>query len=122
MSEKKIIAARMSSPALDEMVLECIQPDIQKLLKCSADDLNSLASDLYDPDMELADVPLPNGKDYREASAAYIMAVHIVLGEFLNAQKALGGNVSAQVYKLRERRSAGEQIGRWKVVPKDELQ
>jgi hypothetical protein len=119
---KKIISARPSSPAFEEFVLECIQPEIQKLLKCSADELNSLASDLYDPDMDLADVPLPNGKDYREASAAYIMAVKTVLGEFLNSQKALGGDVSALVHGLRARRSRGEAIGQWRPLTDEELQ
>jgi hypothetical protein len=122
MSDKKIISARLSSPALEEFVLECIQPDVQQVLKCTADDLNSLASDLCDPDMELAEVPMPNGKDYKDCSIRYIMAVQTVMGEFLNAQKALGGDVSAQVYKLRERREAGEQIGRWRVGPRDDLQ
>ncbi len=119
---KKIISARPSSPAFEELVLECIQPQVQKVLKYSADDMNSLASDLFDPDMNLADVPMPNGKDYKHCSIDYILSVHVVMGEFLNAQKGLGGDPSSLIHGIRDRRGQGEQIGRWRSVREDELQ
>ena len=122
MSEKKIIRARPSSPAFEEFVFECIQPDVQKLMMCSADDLNSLAADLFNSDMNLADVPMPNGKDYKDCSARYISAVWTVMGEFLNAQKGLGGDPSLLIHAIGDRRSQGEQIGRWRSVREDELQ
>jgi hypothetical protein len=119
---KKIISARPSSPALEELVWESVQQDFQKLMKCSVDDLTSLASDLYDPDMELSEVPLPNGKDLREASVGYVIALSAAMGELLNAVKALGGDPSSLIHGIRDRRGQGEQIGRWRSVREDELQ
>jgi hypothetical protein len=123
MSEKKIIiTSRPNTPALEELVWESCQQEFQKLMKCSVDDLTSLASDLYDPDMELSEVPLPNGKDLREASVGYVIALSAAMGELLNAVKALGGDPSSLIHGIRDRRDQGEQIGRWKIVARDDLQ
>jgi hypothetical protein len=121
MDSKKIITARPSNPVLEEFILEACQPHFQKLLKCSADDLNSLASDLLHPDTDLSEAPLPHF-DYRDAPVGYIIALSVVLGEFLNAQKGLGGDTSALVHGLRDRRKRGEQIGRWRTVADGEIQ
>jgi hypothetical protein len=81
-----------------------------------------IGRDLFDPDMDLLDIPLPDGNDYRDAPVGYIIALATVMGEFLNAQKALGGDTDAQVRRLRKRPEAGEAIGRWRPVTEDELQ
>jgi hypothetical protein len=118
----KIITARPNSQALDELVLESIQQDFQKLMRCSVDDLMSFASDLFDPDMELAEVPTPHGKDFREASVGYVIALSAAMGELLNAVKAMGGDTSSLVHGIRTRRSAGQQIGRWRSLTPEEVQ
>jgi hypothetical protein len=121
MSGKKI-TSRPNSPVLEEFLLSVCEQDIQKLMKCSVDDLTSLQSDLLNPDMDLSDVPLPNGKDFREASVGYIYALATVMGEFLVAQRALGGDSSAQVEKVRARRAGGEAVGQWRPITPEEMQ
>jgi hypothetical protein len=121
MSEKKIISARPNSPVLDELVWESCQQEFQKLMKCSVDDLMSFASDLY-ADMEIADIPTPHGKDFREASVGYVIALSATMGELLNAVKALGGDPSSLIHGIRDRRAGGEAIGQWRRLTDQEIQ
>jgi hypothetical protein len=122
MSEKKSITLWSNSQALEEFVLENCQPHYEKLSRCTVDDLNSLLNDLLDSDMDVTEVPLPNGQDFRNAPAGYVIALSILLGEFVKAQNALTGATSSLIHGIRKRREAGERIGRWVTVPKDDLQ
>jgi hypothetical protein len=122
MSEKKIITSRPNSQALEELVWESCQQDFQKLMKVSVDEMMSFASDLYDPDRELSDVPTPHGKDFREAPVGYVIALSAAMGELLNAVKALGGDPSSLIHGIRDRRAAGQQIGRWRSLTPEEIQ
>jgi hypothetical protein len=120
---KRIISARPNSPVLDEFLLSVCEQDIQRLMKCSLDDLVSFANDLFDDNMNFEDIPVPtNGKDLRESPVSCLYALSVVMGETLNAVKALGGDSSALVERLRKRRQAGEQIGRWRSPTPEEIQ
>ena len=123
MSKKKSITLRSNSQALEEFVLENSQHHWEKMSKYTVDDCNSLLNDLLDPEMDVAEVPLPNGDDYCNASAGFVIALSIFLSEFVKAQNALtGGDTSSLIHGIRKRREAGARIGRWITVPKDDLQ
>jgi hypothetical protein len=122
MSERKI-TGRLSSPAVEEWVLEtCCQKHWDKLSKLTTDDMNSFMNDLLNDELDVFDVPMPTGDgDYRDTPASLVIALSYFVSEFMRAQHSLTGNNSF-ANGIRKRREAGQQIGRWRSIREDELQ
>jgi hypothetical protein len=122
MSERKI-SGRLSSPAVEEWVLEtCCQKHWDKLSRLTTDDMNSFMNDLLNDELDVFDIPMPTGDgDYRDAPASLVIALSYFVSEFMRAQHSLTGN-NSYASGIRKRRAAGEEIGRWRVVPREDLQ
>jgi hypothetical protein len=120
MSERKI-TGRLSSPAVEEWVLEtCCQKHWDKLSRLTTDDMNSFMNDLLNDELDVFDIPLPTGDgDYRDAPVSLVIALSYLLSEFMRAQGSLTGN-NCFASGIRKRRAAGEAIGRWAPVSEDE--
>jgi hypothetical protein len=125
MTEKSRKLSTIQPESLEEFLREKTSDHWDQLLKLKTDDVNSLVADLLIYKLEPGDVPMPNGKDYKDCSAGYLLALAPFLNVFLKAQNTVHPGEKSVVSSVYQRREGGESMGRWQWEGKateDELQ